>query len=559
MKKIKDIRIRFLKDFVVPLKYEFILSFVLVMLTLFAQLYFPLGVRRAIDNGIINNNVRSLLREISIILLVGFFQSFFNYFKYIKINKAMNFVSYNIKFAIMSKIQRCSMHFFVNSKPGEIASIVERDVEQIEDIIFTVLFNIIIQVCSFIVVMIILLFMNWKIAIYALIASPFFALFQFSLGKKIKTIYKNIRENIADINDYTQDWIESCINIQLFNYGKTIEERYKEKHLNKIESLLKTSRISGIVNIVGQVINTIGIVMILYFGGIDVFNGVITVGTITALTIYIQRVYSPLAQIMQGVIKIQNSSIILNRIYSLIDCEDIIKDGEIDINKPLKGNIRIDNVSFSYGKRKILNDISMQINGGEIIGLVGKNGVGKSTIAKLLTRLYEADEGRIYIDEVEIRHYRINKLRDELVYLQSNPYIFNGTIKENILLDKVNNFDMNKLYEIINQVGLKDDINNMKKGINTLIKTHTTNLSTGQCQKISLARVLVKNPSIVILDEPTSSLDIETEKEITLTIKQVFTGKTLIIISHREEILKICDKVYTIKNLKLKEEKNYRI
>jgi ABC-type bacteriocin/lantibiotic exporter with double-glycine peptidase domain len=256
---------------------------------------------------------------------------------------------------------------------------------------------------------------------------------------------------------------------------------------------------------------------------------------------------------MQTILQIQNSSVILERIYSIIDSTDVVSEGRTDTHHEIKGSIRMSGVNFDYEGKPVLKNLNLNVKPCETLGVVGANGTGKSTIGRILVRLMDIDEGVISIDGKDIKEYSLADLRKQIMYVPSSTYIFCGTIKENILLDRIDDFDMERLKHIVELVGLKEDVENMENGYDTILYPHSVNLSSGQCQKISLARVLVKDPSVIILDEPTSALDLEIEKELTEKLKYMFKGKTIIIISHRTEILKTCDRVVMLEDGRVKD------
>lgn len=541
-----NLLIRFIKEFILPMKKQIIIYCFFMIFASLGELFIPMGVQLAIDKGIGNKNIKLLLTYIVVILVVAFLTVLIKYVQNYKITKLVKTISFNIKDKIFKGLQEYNLEFFSKHKAGEITSIIERDVEQIEGLATTTFLVVVVKSFTLIALLVTMFLIEWKVSIYVIVVSPMMVYLQYNIGNKLTSKISKLRQAVGEINDFTQESIENINDEQLLDYTSVINNKYEKKQIDLINKNVDITKISGLISVAGQLINILGIVVILLFSGIDILNHKMSVGYIMSLIIYVQRAYDPLLQIMQSVMQIQNSNAILERVYSLIDVENKIKDGSFEGKNNLRGEIHIKNLKFSYDEKKVFDNLCMHICSGKFVGIVGENGTGKSTIARILTRICEPERGEILFDGVDIRKYKLKYLREQVLYIPSNTYIFTGTIKENILLKDNEKFDMDKLYKIVELVGLKNDICAMEKGFDTILTPHAVNLSTGQCQKLSLARALVKNPSILILDEPTAALDLNMEKDIANTLKTAFEGKTVIIITHRTELLKICDVTYLI-------------
>lgn len=551
MKSTNEI-IRFLKDFVLPNKRKLITCCLLLIISSVGDLYVPFGIKLAIDNGISNKDLKQLIFYIILFLIVTSLTLLIKYTQNIKVTELIKNVSFGIKFKTIKCLQTYELSFYSKHNAGEITSIIERDVEQIEGLSANVFLVLVVKSFTLITILITLIFIQWKVALYVILVSPILTFFQYKIGKFISKQTLEIRQSVGKIQDFTQDIIENMLSIKVLNYTSTINDKYRKTQVDFINKNIKITALTGIIAVVGQAVNIIGIILVLYTSGLEVIGGSMTVGLVMSLLLYVQRAYDPLLQIMQSIVQIQNSKVILKRIYSLIDSPEVVKDGPYKILSKLDGEIEFLKVGFSYDGRKVFDNMNFKINSGKITGIIGSNGTGKSTIARIIARLCNIEEGKVMIDGLDINQYCIEDLRDNIMYIPANSCIFSGTIKENILLDRVEKYDDKALWDIIEFVGLSEDIKKMEHGLETMLGSHSTGLSTGQCQKISIARALVKNPPVLILDEPTASFDSEFEKEITIRFKDFFKDKTVIIISHRPEILRICDTVILLENNSVK-------
>lgn len=549
-----DVIKKFFTLFIRPVIKDQIIAFIFLVICTVASIIFPYFLKLIIDDALAKKNLNLLIIYSVGMIITAFIMILFKNLQCMKFVKIGQKIIFNIKQLTLDNLMTYSYNFYSKKTTGEIVSVLEQDVDAIEDLATTVISDILVNLFTSIGLFIILFSMNFEIAVVSLVASLVFAFIQNKLGVAIRNRITDLRERIADLNSVTFEIVSSISFIQILNCVDSFKNSYKNKQRKCINSNIKFWKTRNYLTATGGAFSSLGILLVLIIGGMRILKNEMTVGTLFALTIYIQRVYGPVINLSEAYITVQKSKAILKRIFNLMEREDIIEDGNLVFDKPLNGEIDFKNVCFKYGTKPILEDVNIYIDAGEIVGIVGENGSGKTSITRILTRLCKIQSGKILIDSRDINEYKLDYFRNQIGYMTQKVFIFKGTVRDNLILGN-QDIDDEKLCEILEAVRLKEDIDNMPNGLDTILEEKGANLSGGQAQKISLARIILKNPSIVILDEPTASIDLETERFLSLNLKELLKNKTILIISHREELLKQCSRVFKLEDCEIVENK----
>lgn len=530
--------------FIKPYILSELICFILILMYSSLNILFPYFFQLIIDDAIGKKSLDKLVEYIAIMVIMILLMLIFKSIQVRKSVKLGQKIVLNLKMEIIKKLSSYSKSFFNNYKVGDIVSIIENDVQSVEIITSNIINEFLVNVIVVIGLFFIILKQSYLIAMAAIALAIVYAYIQRLFGQKIRSTSKEVSIKKGQLLSLISDFFSRITDIK----GLNCEDFYTRKYKNEQNQYFKKEYIlattTNSITIISTVFQSMGLVVILCFGGILVLNGNMSLGALFSLSVYIQRVYAPIVAISNEYINLKRAQASLDRIYELIDKTDtIIKDGNKCCDKI--NSIKVDNLTFSYTNQKLINGGSIYIKSGEKVALLGANGTGKTTLINLLLRIQEGYKGNIYYNDINIKEYKLDYLRRNIVCIGQEPLIFNGTVRENIVLDQ-EQISEKVINDAIQFSCLKDDIDKLENGIDTYISAKE--LSGGQKQKISLARLFVKNPSIIILDEPTAALDMEAEQIICRNIYNLFKEKTIITITHRKELLKYCDVIYELKN-----------
>lgn len=375
---------------------------------------------------------------------------------------------------------------------------------------------------------------NWRLTILSLLPVPIIIFVMFNIGKIVRNRFKKVQENFAAISDRVQENINGIRVIKAYVQEEDEVKKFQELNDQMMESNLNMIAVSAYLAPLIELCFTISFVSSLILGGNMVLNGKISLGEFIAFNGYLTMIMSPIISIGKIITIVQRGMASLNRLNQIFNVNPEIKDGENLINTPINGDIEIKNLSFSYpdSKEIVLSDINLIIPQGHTLGIIGKTGSGKSTLVNLLLKMYNVQQGKIFFDGMDINDYQFNTLRDSFGFVPQDNFLFNDSISNNIKFFK----DIYSEDEIINAAKnscIYESIMAFPKGFDEILGERGVNISGGQKQRISIARALIKNSEILILDDALSAVDTVTETQILKNLKKIRKNKTSIIIAHR--------------------------
>lgn len=395
---------------------------------------------------------------------------------------------------------------------------------------------------------------NWKLTMLSLLPLPFVVFFMMKIGKIVQKRFKRVQESFASISDRVQENIYGIRVIKAYVQEDDEVNNFEKLNGQMMESNLGMVKISAFLQPAIEICFTVSFVVNLILGGKMVLNGSITLGDFIAFNTYLTMIMTPVISIGRVINVFQRGMASYKRLNEIFSVEPQIKDGQKIINTPMKGKIEIKNLSFSYPGtgEQVLKDISLTIPVGHTLGIVGKTGSGKSTLVNLLLKMYNSEPGTIFIDGTDINDYPLETLRDCFGYVPQETFLFSATIGENIKFFK-DIYSEEAVKTASEASCIYDTINDFAGGFNTVLGERGVNLSGGQKQRVSIARALIKNPPVLILDDALSAVDSITEAQILNNFKDVRKDRTSVIIAHRLSAVEDADEIIVLDHGRISE------
>jgi ABC-type multidrug transport system fused ATPase/permease subunit len=437
------------------------------------------------------------------------------------------------------------MKYFDHVPVGQLVTRSVSDIESIARIFSQGLFMIISDLMKMLVCFVIMFWMNWKLSLIVVAAMPILMYFTRYFQQKMQIAFEEVRNQIANMNSFVQERVTGMRIVQLFNREEIESEKFKEINDKHRKAWIKTILYNSIFFPIADIISSITLGLVVIYGGFEIIGGstFTTLGELTAYTMFIGMLFNPLRQIADKFNEMQLGMIAANRVFEILDTQDQIQDTGT-IEAPIfSGNIQFKKIRFGYiADEEVIKGIDLEVTAGQTIAIVGSTGAGKSTIINLLNRFYEISSGTIYIDNHNIENYTLDSLRKQIAVVLQDVFLFADTIFNNITL---NNPDISREQVLVaaKKIGVHEFIMSLPDGYDFDVKERGVMLSSGQRQLIAFLRAFVSNPSILILDEATSSIDTYSEELIQRATETITQGRTSIVIAHRLATIVNADKI----------------
>ncbi|BBM45552.1 peptidase domain-containing ABC transporter [Leptotrichia trevisanii] len=457
------------------------------------------------------------------------------------------FLGQRIDIAILlgyyNHVIKLPMNFFSTRKTGEITSRFS-DADNINDAVAETVLTLMLDVITAVTGGIIVYIQNQYLFFVSIVILLLYIVIVFSFKEILKKINNEVLENNSQLTSYIIQSINGIETIKAYNLEKNIQDETEFKYLKVIKSSFKRSKIYNLLTFLSGVVELIGNTLIMWVGAIQVINGKLTLGEMMVFNTLLGYFTNPVKNLISLQPTIQTATVSADRLGEIIDL-DIEQSDEKMIPQNLKGDIEIKGLNFRYGTRElILKNINMEIKQGEKIALVGESGSGKTTLAKLILKFYDFEKGDININDFNLKDIDNTFLRNKISYISQDMFLFNKTIKENLMLS--DEIEIDDVIELSKKVNAYEFINELPQRFDYMIEENGTNLSTGQKQRLSILRALLKKPDILIMDEATSNLDSITESAIQKTLNNPEFNMTTIIIAHRLSTIRLCDRIYVL-------------
>ena len=488
-----------------------------------------------IDFGKIAKILLTLLSLYIISMVFSFIQGF-------TMTSIAQKLTFKIRNDLINKISRLPMKYFDKKTNGEVLSIITNDIDTLSQNLNQSVTQIITSICTLIGILIMMFSISLEMTLASLIILPFSALVVKVIVGKSQKYFKNQQEYLGHVNGQIEEIFGGHIIVKAFNREEKTLETFAKANKELYKSAWKSQFLSGLMYPIMNFIGNFGYVVISILGGYLAIQGRITVGNIQSFIQYNKQFTQPITQIAQVSGMLQAMIASAERVFEFLeeDEEEPNIENAVDI-KNIKGNVKFENVHFGYNPEKtIINDFSAKVKEGQKIAIVGPTGAGKTTIVKLLMRFYDVNSGAILIDGHNIKDFNRGELRKIFGMVLQDTWLFSGTVKDNIKYGKVDSTD-NEIIEAVKAAHIHHFIKTLPNGYNAILDEETSNISAGQKQLLTIARAILANPKILILDEATSSIDTRTEQQIQSAMDNLMKGRTSFIIAHRLSTIKNAD------------------
>ena len=537
--------------------YRFTFIFVLtaaILLSVFSTLN-PYLLKITVDDYITLKDYDSMLIFIGIMTGVLFLEVFFQFSFIYYANWLGQRVVYDLRRELFRRMIGFRMTFFDKSAVGRLVTRAVNDIETIASIFSQGLFMIIADLLKMLIVVGVMLSVSWKLSLIVFAVLPLILFATRKFQKAMKFAFDEVRTQVANLNTFVQERISGMHIVQLFVREHQEYQSFQEINEKHKKAWLKTVWYNSIFFPIAELSTSIAIGLLVWYGGLSVIaqENAITLGSIFLFIQLTQMLFRPLRQIADKFNTLQMGMVAVQRVFALMDTDSHIPDDGFFETKDMKGKISFQNVVFSYKEGEtVINDISFNVNDGETIAIVGATGAGKSTIINLLSRFYDINKGSIELDDKNIKSYKLSSLRNAIAVVLQDVFLFADTIQNNISMWD-SSISVEQVMEAARHIGIDKFISKLPGKLQYDVKERGAMLSGGQRQLIAFLRAYVSNPSILVLDEATSSVDGETEELIQIATDRLTEGKTAIIIAHRLATVQKADRIIVMDKGKIVE------
>lgn len=544
-----------------PSKTQLFIAAGLIPVISLLQMSLPLIIKRTVDQGILPNQVEEIWFGVSLGALAIIGEYFTRAGQTLLTANAVHKMIRSMRKALVAHIMRLSSQFHDHTMSGALVTRATSDFDNLSESLNQGVLTSIVDFALLIGAVTGLFVLNWKLALCALILLPLVSFIVLFFSRILKQTMLAARVKIAALNAFTQECLYGISTVKTLTAEHDAQYKFDTLASGYRRAQMNSVTIDAFLFAILDGISSITIGIVLWFA-LSPFMGQsesLTVGVMIAFVQYIQNLFDPLKQLGNKIAMLQGAFTSLERIFGIFNKEDFISGSQVRTIQ--QGTVEVDQLSFSYDKqspdRHILEDINFQIDNGRSLALVGATGSGKSTIVKLIAKLYQGYEGQIRIDGAELQHWDEQSLRQQIAIVPQDIVIFEGTIAFNISMGDPQ-LSLKKIKQAATLVGADSFINQLEQGYETSIQEGGRNLSHGQRQLLAFARALVRQPKIIILDEATSSVDPQSEAQIQSAIEKILADRTVIVIAHRLSTIQKCDEILVLRQGRIIEKGSHQ-
>jgi len=505
----------------------------------------PMLVKRGIDKGLKAGNAGVLNQTALFYLGVALIALVLGRFAILVVAKVGEAFLRDLRVSVFDHLMKLGLDFFEKEKTGRLVARMTSDVDAMQELVQMGLTAFVQNIMLFTGAVIAIFILSWQLALCTLVLVPPLIVGSRWFRNAANRAYLEVRERVGHNLGTLQEGLAGVRVVQAFGQETAYTSRFEETNEALHDANVETARITVRYFPFVEYLGVIGVATIVGIGGWFTDRGIVTVGTVAAFVLYLNNLFEPIQQLSQIYNTVQSAGAALNKLFGVLDTQPSISERAAAVDLPATGAIIVDDVSFGYGAELVLRDLSLEIVPGERLALVGPTGAGKSTLAKLIARFYDARSGAVRFGGVDLRDATLESLRSRIVVVPQEGYLFTGTIRDNVRVGRpaASNHEVE---DALAELGILDHFKALPDGLDTEVRERGSRLSAGERQLVSLARAALADPSVLVLDEATSNLDPGTERTVELALEQLSEHRTVIVVAHRLSTAARADRVAVI-------------
>jgi ATP-binding cassette, subfamily B, bacterial len=505
----------------------------------------PALVRFGIDNGLRDSNAGALNMAALLYLFAAIAGLFFGRAVIKVVARVGEAFLRDLRSSVFRHLMSLGMDFFEREKTGKLVARMTSDMDALQELVQMGLVMFVQNGLLFVGAILVIFLMSWQLALCVLVVVPPVVIASRWFRRASNKAYLLVRDRIGQNLSTLQEGLAGVRVVQAFARERAFTRRFRETNEAQYDANIETVRISAKYFPIVEIAGVTGIALIVGIGGAFVSADIVTVGTVAAFVLYLNNLFEPIQQLSQLYNTLQQAGAALQKLFELLDERPSIAERPGAVDLPEEGGLDLDHVSFGYGDHDVLHDVSLRVPLGERLALVGPTGAGKSTLAKLVARFYDPREGRVEYADVDLRDATLRSLRERIVVVPQEGFLFAGSVRDNIVVGKADATD-EEIHEAIAALGLEDRFDQLPEGLETEVRERGSRLSAGEKQLVSLVRAALADPALLVLDEATSSLDPGTERTVERALGRLTEGRTVVVVAHRLSTAARADRIAVV-------------
>jgi len=537
-----------------PFRHTAYVALACVVVTTAATLAAPILVRHGIDAGIRAGNIFELNLSVGLYLAITALAYGFGRLQYVFLNRTGEAFLRELRLKVFAAMQRQSMAFYDRNKAGVLVARMTADIETMGELIQWGLLQFLASGFLVVLAFVVLFSLSWQLTLVVLIVFPVIVIASVKFQRDSNIAYLSVRERVGQNLGTLQEGIAAVRVIQAYAQEDHQIKRFERSNRSLFESHVRSIRIStwyfGLVEFSGVIAAS----LVVGIGGWLVHRDTVSLGTVVAFILLLSSLFDPVQQLSQLYNGVQSAAAALHKLYGILDHKPEVDEAPDAVDLPARGALTVSGVTFTYqaGTQPALQSAELVVNDGERIALVGPTGAGKSTLAKLMARLYDPSEGSVSYGGVDLRRATLASLRQRIVVVPQEGFLFNGTIRDNVRLARVTASDA-EVEAALARLGILDHFERLPEGLDTEVRERGSRLSAGERQLVALGRAALVDPAVLVLDEATSNLDPGTEAEVEAALERLMQGRTTIVVAHRLTTVQRADRIVVVDKARIVE------